>query len=221
MSTSYIPPQDAAALGWMKTFAAKMVQSASTYMISQAEAQGIQNAVDLFDAAYHDAIDPEQRTPVMVAIKDDARNAAEQLCRQYAGLIKMNAGISDPDKIAAGVRPVNPTRNPIECAKTAPKLNVLAATFGVHTLKFSDVLTEESGAKPFGATELQLFVAIGDEPIFDVEQAKFYNKFTRNPVAVAFAHQFNGKQATYFARWAGRRGDVGPWSNPVSLAIAA
>ena len=30
----------------------------------------------------------------------------------------------------------------------------------------------------------------------------------------------NGKQATYFARWAGSRGDTSPWSAPATLAIA-
>lgn len=45
--------------------------------------------------------------------KDDARTSAERICRQYASLIKPNAGISDPDKLAIGVPPVNTDRNPI------------------------------------------------------------------------------------------------------------
>jgi hypothetical protein len=57
--------------------------------------------------------------------------------------------------------------------------------------------------------------------IIDPDEAQFYGKFTKNPVAVGFAPADNGKQATYFARWAGRRGDTGPWSAPVTLAIAA
>ena len=46
-----------------------------------------------------------QRTPVVIATKDEMRNAAEQLIRQYATLIKYNAGMSNPEKIAIGVRP--------------------------------------------------------------------------------------------------------------------
>ena len=82
-------------------------------------------------------------------------------------------------------------------------------------------MTPDSPAKPFGATELQLFRTIGTAPATDPEQAQFYGKFTKNPVGVAFQPADNGKQATYFARWASRRGEVGPWSAPVSLAIAA
>jgi hypothetical protein len=221
MSADYIPRPDAQALGWMRTFAAGISANSAAYMVSAAEAAGIQGAVDTFAAAYADAIDPAQRTPVVVAIKDDARNAAAQLCRQYATLIKHNAGISDADKIAIGVRPVNPNRKPILCPRTQPTLNVVAATLGTHTLRFADSLTPENAAKPFGATELQLFVAVGADAITDPAQARFYNKFTKNPVGIAFAHADNGKQASYFARWAGRRGDFGPWSNPVSFAIAA
>jgi hypothetical protein len=221
MPADYMGSTDSQMLNWMSTFASKLSASPATYMASVAEAAGIQSAVDAYAAAYADAIDPEQRTPVVVAIKDDARNAAAQLCRQYANLIKYNAGISDPDKIAAGIRPVNPNRDPISCPQTQVKLNIVAATFGTHTLQFADSLTQESGAKAFGATEVQLFIAVADAPVEDPEAARFYNKFTRNPIAVAFDHADNTKQATYFARWAGRRGDVGPWSNPVSLAIAA
>jgi hypothetical protein len=217
----FIPVQDAQALGWLQTFAAGISASPATYMASVAEAAGIQSAVDAFAAAYADAIDPAQRTPVVIALKDDMRNAAVQLCRQYAILIKYNAGISDPDKIAIGVRPVNPNRDPIECPQTSPMLNIVAATPGAHTLRYADSMTPDSPAKPFGASEMQLFVAVAAAVVTDPEQAKFYNKFTKNPVAVAFSAADNGKQATYFARWAGRRGDFGPWSSPVTMAIAA
>lgn len=221
MANDYIPAQDAQALAWMQTFAAGITANPATYFLSVADASGIQNAVDEFAAAYADAIDPAQRTPVNVATKDESRNNAAQLCRQFASLIKVNAGISNPDKIAIGVRPVNPNRDPIMCPQTSPLLNVIAATPGAQTLRFADSMTPETGAKPFGASELLLFVAVDDEIVIDPDTAKFYGKFTKNPVAVGFDAADNGKQATYFARWAGRRGDMGPWSSPVAMAIAA
>jgi hypothetical protein len=82
-------------------------------------------------------------------------------------------------------------------------------------------MTPDSPAKPFGASELQLFRAVGTTPATDPNAAQFYGKFTKNPMAINFNPADNGKQATYFARWASRRGEVGPWSNPISMAIAA
>jgi hypothetical protein len=221
MSDKYIPDADSAALAWMKTFAAGLVAGPWRYTVSAAEAATIQSAVDAFDAAFSQAKDPARRTPVAVAIKCACRNAAEQLCRQYASLIKHNAGISDADKVAIGVRPVNPTRERINCPQTAPALNVMAATFGTHVLTYTNSGTVDSGAKPYGATELQLFIAIADAPVRDPEQARFYNKFTRNPVSIRFVSANDRKKATYFARWANRHGEVSPWSEPVSMSIAA
>jgi hypothetical protein len=90
--------------------------------IAPVQAAAIQAAVDLFETALADAVDPAQRTPVNIAAKDEARNNATQLCRQVATLIKYNAGIANPDKMAIGVRPVNPSRNPINCTHTSPIL---------------------------------------------------------------------------------------------------
>jgi hypothetical protein len=64
-------------------------------------------------------------------------------------------------------------------------------------------------------------VHVGEEIATDPEQAKFIGKFTRNPIAVGFQAEDNGKQATYFGRWASRKGETGPWSAPVTMAIAA
>jgi hypothetical protein len=217
----YIPHRDAEALAWLQAFASGLSASPSTYQISSAEAAAIQNAVDAFAAAFADATEPSTRTPVTVAVKDEARNAAEQLCRQFAIMIKNNAGISNPEKIAIGVRPINPNREARTCPQTSPTLNVVAATPGTHTLRFADSLDPETRGKPFGATELQLFVAVQDDPVNDWNEAKFVGKFTRNPMSVTFQPADNGKQATYFARWAGQRGDTGPWSGPVTMAIAA
>ena len=219
--TDFIPSQDPQALIWMSTFSAGLSANPSLYMITAPDAATIAAAVAAFDSALTAASNPATRTNVTVAAKDDARTSAEQICRQFAILIKYNAGISDPDKIAIGVRPVNPSREPIECPQTSPLVSIIAATPGVQTLRYADSTTPDSPAKPFGASELQLFVTVGTAPATDPEAAKFCGKFTRNPVAVSFAPADNGKQATYFARWASRRGETGPWSLPVTMAIAA
>jgi hypothetical protein len=217
----FIPSQDPQALLWMQTFANGIQANPALYMLTAPDAVAISAAVAGFAAALAITSVPATRTPVTVAAKDDARTAAEQICRQFAALIKFNAGISDPDKIAIGVRPVNPNRNPINVPETSPLLNVIAATPGAQTLRYADSMTPDSPAKPFGATELQLFVAVGTAPVIDPDAAKFYGKFTKNPIGVAFDPTDNGKQATYFARWADRKGQVGPWSLPVTMAIAA
>lgn len=221
MTQPYIPAEDSAALDWMQVFSDGITANPGLYQLSAADATAISGAVSAFDTAYQDVIDPATKTSVTVATKDDARVSAEQICRQYAILIKSNAGISDPDKIAIGVRPVNSSREPINVPESSPLLNVIAATPGSQTLRYADTFTPDSAAKPFGAVSLQLFIAIDDVAVTDETAGVFYGNFTRNPVAVGFGSADDGKMATYFARWQSRKGDVGPWSLPVSMRIAA
>jgi hypothetical protein len=221
MAGSFIPAKDALALSWMQTFAEGLTALPGTYMVSAADALTVTSAVNGFAAAYALTVDPATRTKVTVAAKDDARVIAEQICRQFAALIKENAGISDPDKIAIGVPPVNNSRSPVNVPDTSPLLNIIGATPGAQTLRYADTNTPDTGAKPFGATQLQVFVAVGTTPTVDPTAADFYGAFTKNPIGVGFDAADDGKVATYFARWASRRGDVGPWSLPVSMRIAA
>ena len=217
----YIPTQEAEALGWMQTFASGIQANFATYGLVLADSNTISNAVNLFAAARAIAIDPAQRTPVALNEKDEARNDAEVICRQYAQQIKLNAGVSDSDKIAIGIRPINEDRSPRPVPDSSPLLNVLGATPGSQTVRFSDSATPDSAAKPLGAECIQLFVAIKDAATVNEDDGQFYGAFSRNPIAVGFAPEDDGKMATYFARWANNRGEVGPWSLAVSMRIAA
>jgi len=221
MANSYIPQQEAAALAWMQVFAAGITANPGMYELAAADATAIQNAVDAFEAAYDVAVNPATRTKGTINLKDETRAAAEAICRQYAKLIKYNAGISDSSKIDIGVRPVNNSREPVNVPDSSPLLNILGATPGSHTVRYADSGTPDSAAKPFGAAQLQLFVAVDTNPIANADGAEFYGAFTKNPIGVGFSETDDGKMATYFARWASLRGEVGPWSLPVSMRIAA
>lgn len=220
-TNDYMPAEDAEFSLWAQAFANGISANYAAYMLTAAQAASIQGVVDDFVAALLVASTESTRTKPNIIIKDDAREIAETLCRQYAILIKDNAGIADADKVAIGVRPVNPNRQPVECPQTAPLLSVLGNTPGQQQLRYADSATPDSKAKPFGASELQLFRAIGTAENAPLADAKFYAKVTRNPVVVAFDEADDGKVATYYARWASVRGEVGPWSLPVSMRIAA
>jgi hypothetical protein len=221
VASDYIPKPDAEALIWMQTFAAGISASVATYDLVAADATAINAAVDAFASANSVAASPATRTPVSINLRDVARDAAESICRQYASQIKVNAGISDANKIAIGVRPINTDRVPVPPPGTSPLLNIVLATPGVQQLRFADSLTPDSGAKPIGAASLQVFVAVGTAAVTDPDAADFKGAFTRNPVAMDFPAADDGKVATYFARWANSKGEVGPWSLPVSMRIAA
>ncbi len=221
MPSDYIPAEDAQFSLWAQAFGNGISANPSLFMLTSAQAASIQTVVGNYVAALLVANTEATRTKPTIIQKDDARSICESLCRQYAILIKDNTGISDDDKVAIGVRPINPNREPVDCPQTQPLLNVLGTTPGAQTLRYVDSSTPDSKAKPFGASELQLFMAVADEENAPLSDAKFIGKFTRNPIAIEFGESDNGKFATYYGRWASMRGDTGPFSLPVSMVIAA
>lgn len=221
MADSFIPRPDHQALAWMSAFSTVLSSSPETFLISQADADSIEAAVLSFAAALAVTDVVQTRTQGTVNAKDTARNAAESLCRQYAVQIKYNNGISDQSKIEAGVRPVNESRTPIFCPQTSPLVNVTAATPGSHTLRYADSFEPDKKAKPAGAVAIALYAYIGEGPTVNEDEAEFMGLYTKNPIVVAFQPDDDGKMATYFTRWSGKRGDMGPYSLAVSMRIAA
>ena len=136
-------------------------------------------------------------------------------------MIKRNLGISDADKTAIGVRPINNARTRRECPQTAPALTIQAATPLGMTLQYRDSTNLNPRAKPANATMVQLFVTIAENNTFDPNDAKFVGNYTSNPMVVTFDPADRKKQATFFARWGGRRNQVGQWSLPISMTVAA
>jgi hypothetical protein len=220
-SNDYIPANDAQFSLWAQAFANGISANSALYMLTPAQAASIQSVTDNFVAALLVATTEATRTKATIIAKDNARSVCESLCRQYAILIKNNVGIDDADKVNIGVRPINPDREPIECPQTSPLLNIIGNTPGSQTVVYADSLTPDSKARPFGASELQLFRVIGNVESAPLSEANFLGKFTRNPIAVEFSEADDGKIATYYGRWASVRGETGPWSLPVSMRIAA
>jgi hypothetical protein len=212
---------DAHVLQKLQTFATGIAAAPATYFVSAPDATSITNAVNGFDTALTTAVTPATRNVGSVAAKDNSRAAAVALCRQYAILIKYNAGISDESKLLIGVKPPTTTRSPVGPPDEAPVIAVLGATFGSHTVRYMDPDGGDSVRKPGSATNLQVYRAIGPAAVTDEAATTFYNSFRRNPIAIEFDHADDGKVATYFARWANAKGEVGPWSAPVSMRIAA
>lgn len=224
MIESYIPAKDSLFRQWANTFANKLNANPEKFMMTPAQTQAIREAVDDFIEKYEVTLEKDTRTKTTIIAKDDARSIAETMCREWASLIKENLGISDEDKVAAGVRPINPARDPIFVPQTSPILAIIGNTPGAQTLQFRDPTEPTKRAKPFGASELQLFLAVTDSEgltAAPLSEARFHSKVTRNPIAVEFGQDDNGRTATYYARWASAKGEFGPWSLPVVLKIAA
>lgn len=217
----FVPRRDHDFSQWAMSFAQIVSDDPGRYAISPTEAQALTQWAQTFADALRQASEPVTRTQVAVSEKDAARNSTEAFFRNIAALIRVNNGISDSDKIALGIRPRNTSWTHVNVPDTSPLLRIIAATPGMHTLAYADTFTPTSRAKPFGAACLHLVMDVsfdGQPP--SLERAKFVGSFTRQPMLVHHVPEHRGRQATYWGRWANRRGEMGPWSLPVSFTIA-
>ena len=221
MAGTFIPPRDADALVRLQAFSINISAAYGSYGLGKPDADTIASVVGQFAAAFAAASNPATRTPGAVNLKAQCRVAAEAVCRLYATQIKHNAGVDDSAKVGLGIPPVNNNPRPRQCPLSPPLLKVIAATPLAQTLRYADSLTPDSRRKPFAADCIQIFRAVDTENAATPDQAQFYGSFTKNPIPVSFESAHRGKQATYFARWAGKQGQVSEWSGPASLTIAA
>jgi hypothetical protein len=204
-------------------FSLGLVNDSALYQVSTADAAGVRAAVLDFIAKRNIWIDPAQRTVNSLDDKNASKASALGICRVFYRQIAGNIGISNAAKNAIGVKPLNNTKTRRNCTTASPTMNVVASTPGAQTVEFHDSLDPTRRSMAPGATMLQLFVEIGEEnaQTFDETKARFVGAFTTNPIPVVFNPADRGLQATYFARWGGKRAEVGQWSLPVSMTIAA
>ena len=223
----YMGSNDAAKIAWMTTFSAVFTAAPTTYGFVAGDAVAVAASVALAVTAFNEGgstsrvpNDPNTYSPTAVAARIAQIRATQVLLASYAMQIRNDNGISDPNKVAIGVNPINNTRTPINVPGAAPLINVLAATSGVHTLAFADAGAPTSRGKPFGALQLQSWVSIGTVVAPTPVAALFYGVATKTPFPVAFDSGDAGKIATHFARWVGRRGDVSSWSSGAPMTVA-
>lgn len=224
MQAPYIPAKDADFDSWLTNFSALITAAPADFGLIAADAVIIAAAQTAFNAAFVTAITPETRTSPAIAAKDAARASADATVRPYAIQIKLNAAVTDENKVAVGVNLPVTSRTPVPPPATAPVLALVEAQPGQHVLGYKDSTTPTSKAKPAGVTGIEIVRVIGVAPAVDPDQGTPLAIATKSPQRLTTSVGDVGKIATYFARWTTRSGPAGvaqrgPWSAALSVAV--
>jgi hypothetical protein len=215
-----IPAKQSELRAWVENFSTLITANPTTYGLEAGDAVAIAAVVDPFIAAYDAQIDPGARTKALVAAKDAAKVAMMDEIRGYYTMIKFDQSVADADKVTLGVtllRTAPPS--PIPTPASMPLLTPIPIGSLAHALQFSDSGTPALKRRPYGAIGMLVFGTIGDAPTSDPGAAKFLRYVSRWGTQMLFDGADQGKTVTYFARWITATGLMGPWSNPVSLAV--
>jgi len=220
-NSSYIPPREADMDNWISNFRTLIAASPTVYGLVSADATAITNAFNAWHTAYLAATNPTTRTRANVATKNQQKPIVLGVVRSYANSIQANRAISDALKIGLGMRPRDNQPSPVPPPTTYPLLSLTGMSTGVQKIRAADQLTPTKRARPVGSAGMLVFRAVAPLPASDPDLAKFLGFVTRAVFESQFAPADSGKTATYFARWTNAKGQMGPWSNPASMPIAA
>lgn len=221
MPSNYLPQPLADFSAFVVNFAALITAAPATYGLVAGDATAIQTSVDAFSDAYLTSTTPSTRTKVTVQATVDARNATVQVVRSYGRLILANAGVADADKVALGLHLRDAVNTPIPAPSTAPVINVIGASPGVLTCTSRDAMSAPNvKAKPFGATQLLLYVAFGTVAPVTPAATPFRGAFTKTPFALDTTAGTPGQTAFIYGRWTNQKGELGPWSALATHIIA-
>lgn len=219
MGSSYIPDTDAGYDAWLLNFSTKLTASPTTYGLVTGDATAVAAQYTAWHAAFLAATTPATRTPVTVATKDTQRAATLLIVRPYAVTVSRNSAVSDANKIALGVNPNSSIPTPVPPPSAIPVLNLDSSVPGVQTLRYTNPSSPTSRAKPEGAIALQLFRSTATTLPTDPLAGGYLGAYTKIPLTVENSPGDKGKTARYWARWQNRKGEVGPWSDPLDVTL--
>jgi hypothetical protein len=221
MAFSFLPSRQTDIGVWMENFRDLINADPAKYGLTAANAAAIDSDVTDFVNKLALVQVPATKTKATVAAKVDALTAATATVRLFAGLIRSNPGVNSDDKVALGLKQdVGVEGGPSGPPSTQPVLVIVGATPLSHTLRYADASTPLKRAKPNGVLGLHLYVALGTAPTSDPNAADFYGQVNVQPVGTNFDPADRGKYATYFGQWVNRKGEVGPWSDGVTMIVA-
>lgn len=154
-------------------------------------------------------------------LKDDKRAECEVLMRQLAAGLQANPAMTDPERIAAGIKVRDGTRTRAAVPTTAPALTIDNSQRLQQTIHFRDVTTPTSKAKPPGVQFIELRCYCGPTPPADPTAFGWVANDSGTPYLKVFDATDANKDAWWVARWVNTRGEAGPWSEVVKATVGS
>ena len=221
MSNSWIPQQDGPLDTFVANFSALITASPTSYGLVAGDATAIASAVASFHSAYLAATNPTTRTKATIPPRTSRRPTSWAWSASYAATIRANRAVSDALKIGLGIHVRNTSPTPVPPPSTYPLLTIDSFNLGTLDLHANDQNTPDKKARPAGTIGMVLFSVVAADAATTPTGLEFHAFLTKPNFNNTFTPADSGKTVTYFARWTNGKGELGPWSPPVNIRIAA
>lgn len=221
MANSWIPTLDGPLDTFALNFQTLIAASPTSYGLVAADATAITAAYTTWHAAYLAAVNPTTRTHATIMTKNIQKANVLSVLRGYGATIRVNRAVTDALKIGLGLHVRDTTPTPIPPPSSYPLLTIDSFNLGTLALHAADQNTPDKKARPAGTSGLLLFSVVGPAAATVPTGLEFSAFLTRPTFENTFSPDDSGKTVTYFGRWTNGKGELGPWSPPVSIRIAA
>ena len=220
MGKNYLPTIESQYLEWVEHFVGTLAKKPDAFHVTQTEIDLLTQDLTGFDTKYKDAIAARDAAMAAVQAKDDQQAELTARIRSTVKRIQADDRVTDADRREAGLPVYKTTRKPVPAPSTAPIGNVILSNRLEQVLYFSD--SENKRRRPAGAIGVEIYRTIGETvaPV-NPSEYEFVELCSRSPRKFDFNEADANKVAHYLLRWVNHKGEVGPWSAPISGTIPA
>lgn len=221
MGTPYIPPPDGNFNAWVGQFHSYASANLAALGLSAGDLAPVSAAMGSWSAAYAANTAARAAAEAAATAKTQARRELESLVRTLVRRLQASPAVSDAERQSLGLRVRDRTPTPIPPPSTRPRAAADTGQRLRHLLRLADETTPARRAKPPGAAACLVFAKIGGAPPADASECAFIGSASRGRLTVDYAGDDGGKPAHYLACWVNAKGQRGPWSETLTVTIAA
>lgn len=216
-----IPSAEGQFDAWARNFVHNIKEHSETYRMDAQEVKELGKLLTAWDGDYAAAVEARDAARAATAVKEESRNALEEMIRTAARRIQADNRISNAARAEAGLSIHKTKRTPVAVPRTSPITQVIVTDRLEHSLMFSDASTPTRKARPSGCSGAEVYIAIADQVPQDPTEYRFAALATRTPHVLKFKGEDGGKLAHYLLRWVNTKGETGPWGQVASATIPA
>jgi hypothetical protein len=218
-STHNIPTTDEAFNEKQVLVATQVIANASAWKINQDYLNNvIVPAKTLWETKYAAWLQPESRTPIATAQKNDAKDAYLVVFRPLVAGLLSNPYITQQALDTMGLRHPSVNHTPVSIPVGFPQARTDNSVPRRITLNFIDSITGKR-AKPHGVSGAVVRYDVLEEAPIDINDLKLSLLDTASPCHLDFSEAQRDHRLYYCLAWQNTRGEKGPWSEIMSVII--
>jgi len=220
----YIPRTDGVFNGWFRNFCDRIIATPAAYGVLPADLTDLQGVYADWLLKYPAHTTAQTTARAAAETKDDSRDESESVGRRLAKLIQARKETTNAQREELGITVADTTKTPLseQIVLSTPPPVIQAKCTGPKTVRIDWYPTQapgESEALPQGIDGVNIWVAEGGIPS-DESQWRFLAMDTNSPYIHNVANDVTVTLA-YKAQWFDRRKRMGPFCDPVVVAVTS